>query len=295
MMEYDYVQREPFGFQYFRQFEGSKQEGKEYVDMGEGLQTEQHALDKPYEALIETDTPAGYISALGLIQKAIAEYEKSPDETAKMYSISSLASALTLLVVYVTVTMPHREGIVSRTVIALLGLSIFSSVLALVCETFGKTFQLRYNRSLLHIQVMTPQLLEQYQSFTQAKTALAAELATKISALDKDLKDAASSSNENEELIADLKLAKKDAQAGLENAKKNQLPKFLAYNIAVGVTDIIGRLNAIDRDKFWFENLFLVMRLSIAVSVLLLASAGSVVSATGNGDTPPAPPNGTTT
>ncbi len=56
---------------------------------------------------------------------------------------------------------------VSQTVIALLGLAICSSVAALVLETFGNTYRLRFNRFLGHIRVMNPQLLGQYHSFDQ--------------------------------------------------------------------------------------------------------------------------------
>ncbi len=64
----------------------------------------------------------------------------------------------------------------------------------------------------------------------------------------------------------------------LAEARKKEILLYLAKNLSSGVRDIVGRLNSMDRDKKIFDILFLIMRLSIALAVLLIAAAQAVVS-----------------
>ncbi len=82
----------------------------EHVKLGAELNSpKQDLIERPYEALIQSNNSAAYASsALEMINEAIQAYSTLPDEMTKIYSISTLASAVMLLVVFIAITMKHR-------------------------------------------------------------------------------------------------------------------------------------------------------------------------------------------
>jgi hypothetical protein len=196
---------------------------------------------------------------------AVQDYSRFAKEEAKIYSITSLASAVALLSIFSTVTIHSLtgEGGAVAGVIALLCLSIAFSITALFLETFGKWNLQKYDAVLDKCKLLNKQALNAYQS---DRLAINEKIA------------------KGEAEVARLKLLEQNsdnASAELERTRDslNFMPVALAQTIAYTSKELVFWLKDVDKLKNRFQTQFLVMRVLIAVSVLLIAAAQGIVNA----------------
>jgi hypothetical protein len=129
-------------------------------------------LESSMSAVISAGTVESCFMGLQYIREALrsSDYrELSPDDN-KIYSISSLGSALTLLVVFIAVTRFQKSLEVGIIVYCLLCASIILCITGLCLELFTKNLVATYNKEVVSIDQINIPLMEVYTDWKNSNT-----------------------------------------------------------------------------------------------------------------------------